>query len=56
MADQEVGRGGREPQEPNGDGEHLGAEELLAGDGVVSHPRHRDPSQRGIRRLGERGI
>ena len=54
MTDQEVGRGGREPQQPGRDREHLRTGELLAGDGVVADPGDGHTRELGIGRLRER--
>ena len=54
MADQEVRRGGREPQQPGRDREHLRTGELLARDGVVADPGDGHACELGIGRLRER--
>ena len=54
MADEQVARRGREPEQPRGDRQDLGAAQELTRSGVVAHPRERDARELRIGRLRER--
>ena len=54
MTDQEVGGGGREPQEPDRDRQDLRTGELLTSGGGVADPGDGHPRELGIGRLRER--
>src|SRR4030095_9527874 len=50
---EEIGRRTREPQQPNGRGQHIGASQDVAGHRTPPRPRQRDPRELRIRRRGE---